>query len=79
MSRIKLIARPQGVFAGVNFMTPDVLGCYKLRVGYAELSAGTGMARQPIFGVTVRPDTDHARSQLFASKAEALAYIDVLS
>lgn len=72
---------PLGLFRGRNFMTPDVLGFYKLRreLGYAELSEGRGIDHQPIFGVTVKPDTEHKLSKLCHSRAEALAYIEELS
>jgi len=80
---VKPCAKPKGVFKGGNFMTPNVLGFYKLRVGYAELSEGTGMDHQLIFGVTVRPDKweegKQARSKLFQSKAAAMEYIESLS
>jgi hypothetical protein len=69
---------PKGMFEGDNFMTPNVRGYYKLRCGYAELSEGTGMSQQPIFGVTIRPDTEK-RSKLFQSNMEALDYIEDLS
>ena len=68
-----------GIFRGVNFMTPEVLGCYKLREGYAELSAGTGLRNEPIFGVTVRPDPHPQRSKMCCSKQEALDYIRSMS
>lgn len=81
---MKSIQKPQGVFTqgvfkGLNFMTPNVIMYYKLRKGYAELSEGTGISRQPIFGVTVEPDTDRARSKMCQSKSEALAYIESMS
>jgi hypothetical protein len=80
MTEMKAIQKPQGVFKGRNFMTPDVLMYFKLRKGYAELSEGTGLNRQPIFGVTVEPDTpDRARSKVCQSKSEALAYIRSMS
>jgi hypothetical protein len=64
-------------------MTPNRLGYFKLRVGYAELSQGRGMSQQPIFGVTVRPDVwedgKQARSRLFQSKAAAMEYIESLT
>ena len=73
---------PKGTFRGVNFMTPEVLGHYKLRKGWAELSQGRGMEGEPIYGVTVRmlggarltPDP----SKLLYSRAEALRYIQTL-
>lgn len=67
------------LFPGKNIMTPDVLSYYKLRKGYAELSYGTGMRHQPIYGVTVKPDPDHAISKLCQSKDEAIGYIVSLS
>lgn len=70
---------PRGLFRGANFMTPDVLACYRLRRGYAEISQGTGISRQPIFGVTVRPKDAPSRSQLFQSLAAARAYVEELS
>lgn len=79
----KILIPPKGVFRGSNFMTPDVLGYYKLRLGYAELSHGRGMSNQPIFGVTVRPDiafgSQGVRSKMFQSREEALTYIEELS
>ena len=70
---------PKGTFDDKNFMTPDVLGYYKIRKGYAELSTGTGFKYEPIFGVTVRPDPGHAMSKLCHSRSEALRYIETLS
>jgi len=81
---VKPVGRvPSGLFEGDNFMTPNRLGFFKLRVGYAELAEGRGMSQQPIFGVTVRPDKweegKQARSKLFQSKAAAMEYIESLS
>lgn len=85
---LRWCSAPRGVFRGTNFMTPTVLGYYKLRAnfGYAELSSGTGIGREPIFGVTVRDyrgehvrDGEADRSQLFHSKSAAIAYIESLS
>lgn len=74
---------PKGVFSGVNFMTPNIQRHFKLREGYAELSTGTGMYQEPIFGVTVRKhDGSHfspERSKLFHSMASAMEYIEELS
>jgi len=52
--------RPSGVFKGKNFMTPDVLGYWRVPGGYAELSKGAGFERgTTIYGVTcARPDGD---------------------
>ena len=68
---------PRGTFKGKNMMTPDILGYFKLRSGYAELSEGTGLSRQPIFGVTVRGAA--AESKLFQSYSAAVEYIESLS
>jgi hypothetical protein len=79
------IPRPyRELFKGENFMTPIRMGWFKLALGYAELSQGTGISHQPIFGVTVRPDKwEHngmeARSRLFQSKAAAMEYIESLT
>jgi hypothetical protein len=79
---MKACTPPRGVFQGSNFMTPNWLGYYKLRLGYAELSEGRGMSNQPIFGVTVRTgdglDTER-RSKLFQSRSDAEDYIEELS
>lgn len=80
---VKPLARaPKGLFDGDNFMTPNLLGFYKLRDGYAELSEGRGMNNQPIFGVTVRPEPaeyEKRRSRLFQSKSAAMEYIETLT
>lgn len=51
-------AYPRGVFRGTNFMTPHILGHYKVkhngRSVFVELSTGEGMDREPMWGVTVR-------------------------
>lgn len=80
---------PRGVFPGKNFMTPHIEGYYKLREGYAELSSGEGMTREPIFGVTVRglaranDDVGRAlereRSKMFHSRKAAIDYIKEMS
>lgn len=70
---------PRGVFEGVNFMTPNIEGYYRLRAGYAELSSGTGMKDEPIYGVTVRPDPAPRRSKMFHSKTDAINYIRSMS
>lgn len=76
---LQAITPPSGVFQGKNFMTPNVLGYFKLRpgYGYAELSEGRGMDGERIFGVTVRPDRTMGR--LFHSRADAQEYILSLS
>ena len=73
---------PKGTFPGVNIMTPEVLGHYKLREGWAELSQGRGMEGEPIYGVTVcmlggaRLTLDP--SKLLHSKVAAIRYIQTL-
>lgn len=80
MTLLRDVSPPRGLFQGNNFMTPRVLAYYKLRKGYAELSEGEGMSRQPIFGVTVRPEPKGVRlSKLFQSRAEAERYIAEMS
>ena len=82
MSKLQPTTPPKGVFVGINIMTPDVLGYYKLRSGYVELSEGTGFQNGPIFGVTVGEEDEKGpdeRSELFFSKQEALSYIESLS
>jgi hypothetical protein len=72
-------APPRGLFKGKNIMTPDVLAYYNLGNGrWAELSEGRGINRQPIFGVTVRPEPVPVQSKLCQSRAEAVRYIDGL-
>lgn len=74
---------PRGVFQGRNFMTPNWIGYFKLKQGYAELSHGRGIQDEPIFGVTVRKGDgshfDPERSKLFWTKQAALSYIGELS
>jgi len=81
MKEIKVALR--GVFRGSNFMTPTILGHYKLREGYAELSTGRGILGGPIWGVTVRrgdgEDFTPTRSGLFYSEKSALDRIEELS
>lgn len=76
------ISKPSGLFNGKNFMTPDIMAYYKLYKGYAELSKGTGLKYQPIFGVTVQThggEIASTASRLFQSQQEALDYIKALS
>lgn len=55
--------RPREIPSDPNFMTPNVLAYFKLQKGYAELAKGRGIVGDAIYGVTVRPDPDHARSR----------------
>jgi len=67
---------PKGMFKGANFMTPEILSYHRLGADtWAELSTGMGINRQPIWGVTVRPEHAHKVSKLFWSKAQAMRYI----
>ena len=70
---------PKGLFEGHNFMTPDIVCYYRLAKGWAELSTGTGMRHQEIFGVTVKPDEANVLSRLFQSRADAMAFIELLT
>lgn len=76
---IEHVNQPAGIFRGRNFMTPEVVGYYRTvyqgRTAYVELSRGRGMAREPLYGVTVR-DADGARfepdpSTCYRFRAEA--------
>lgn len=75
--------QPSRVFIGRNFMTPNIIGYFRLRVGFAELSTGTGMANQPIWGVTIRKSNGSRLSpdpsDCFQSKQDALDLIRSLS
>lgn len=67
---------------GYNFMTPDRLGYFEAGGFAVELSRGTGMDNQPIFGVTVR-HFDGSRpardaSKLFQDEGHARNYINLL-
>lgn len=67
-------------FLDVNFMTPNVEYYVKLRegLGHAELSTGTGMSGNALYGVTVRrhDGTDPNKlSKPFRTKEDAEAYI----
>ena len=82
---MRTVPKPEGLFKGENFMTPRVLGYYRLRksLGYAELSRGEGFKHEPIFGVTIQwsgsEESNHALSKMFWSMGEALNYIGNLS
>jgi len=58
---------------GRNIMTPNWLGYAQLPDGqWAELSQGRGIYDEPIFGVTVRPDTSLGGLRFSRRDAEAL-------
>ena len=71
-------------FAGRNFMTPDVIE-YGLKGDYVyELTVGTGMRRQLVYGVLVMDkytgERVEAKSELFQSLDAArthIRYLDV--
>ena len=44
---------PKGTFQNTNMMTPDIVGYFRLREGWAELSKGRGIYGDVIYGVTV--------------------------
>lgn len=78
------IRKMREMFPGKHLMTPEVLGYYKLKRGYAELSQGTGMRNQPIWGVTIKgfgfDDAEDRRlSDCFQSHAAAMERIEELS
>lgn len=78
MTRTQLHKRAEDYFVGRNFMTPDVDKCgFKGDYAY-ELSSGTGLKQQAIFGVTVKDKhtgEDVGKSEVFQSLRDALAYI----
>ncbi|WP_199615043.1 hypothetical protein [Paenibacillus alkalitolerans] len=68
-----------------NFMTPKVLGYYEAGLYAAELSEGTGVDGEPIFGVSVmRRDLDRrdketaSLSRFCCTREEAEEYIEQL-
>ena len=67
-----------GVVKGTNFMTPSIISYIEIENGVAELSKGTGMSREDIFGVTVvrNGEADHDNSKMFYSMSAARAYIN---
>ena len=77
---------PVGVFKGRNFMTPAVDsyydGYYAGHKVYIELSHGSGMSHETIYGVTVRKTDgtefkgDEDPSKCVFSLREAREYID---
>jgi len=75
------ISKPQGVFQGSNFMTPNPLayfaGTLDGRRVYIELSDGTGIFTSKRYGVTFRYadgsklDADFNPSDCFETRKEA--------
>lgn len=53
---------PKGTFTGKNFMTPAVIGYFRLTEGWAELASGRGLMGQTSYGVTVRTGHDQRLS-----------------
>ena len=72
---------PLAQLRSVNIMTPHRIADYRIKPGlYAELSGGTGMRGEDIYGVTVRPDEGTPRlSQLFWSERDARRYLERLA
>lgn len=71
-------AYPNG---GTNFMTPTIERRWTLSSGlHAELSSGTGMRNQPIWGATILSADGVSQYELskggFESRQDALDYID---
>lgn len=73
----------KSVVKGKNFMTPDVIRYGETRSHFFELSEGTDLEGQPIYGVTVVDWATHPAdrkhntklSQVFHSREFAEAYI----
>lgn len=79
---LKPLRRNPGLFKGKNFMTPNVRGYYRLALegGYAELSEGTGLYHEPLYGVTIRPEgPGWPKGDCFGSLRKALEFIEELS
>lgn len=70
------------VVKGENFMTPKLSGYWQSGDYQCEVSRGTGIDGQKIYGVTVvNTDTmehDHSLSKCFPNRQQALAYVKVL-
>lgn len=75
--------------AGENFMTPAIIGYCKIsETRWAELSHGTGIEHETIYGVSVRPEADAWKhepydydaklSDLFHSRRQADAHLAAL-
>jgi hypothetical protein len=69
----------QASIKGINVMTPEILA-YGVSGGFVyELSYGTGIKREPLFGVTIleRQTGYHRRdlSKCLSSEDEAMQYI----
>lgn len=75
---MRTVVPPRGLFAGTNIMTPNISAYYAIDGGYAELSYGRGIANEPIFGVTIRPESA-GKSHLFHDESKALSYIRSLT
>jgi hypothetical protein len=70
------------VVTGFNFMTPTVSGYWQSGDYQCEVSRGTGIDGNKIYGVTVvntdKMEHEHSLSKCFDSRAHALAYVKVL-
>jgi hypothetical protein len=66
---------------GMNFMTPTVIERRALKDLVYEISEGTGLSSEPIFGVTVltkQAEHKHELCKLFYSLEEAKEYVESL-
>jgi len=68
------------LFEGANLMTPEILGYYGTKEFAIELSTGTGIFGDRIFGVTVKVngESDYELNRCLHSKTEAINYINKL-
>lgn len=86
MLEVEAVTPPQGVFRGSNFMTPDVIGYFRVSpyrrysAVYVEFAKGRGFHGESIYGVSVRRANgemirDPDPSKLFHSMRAATEYI----
>lgn len=78
MKRLK--TRPEGIPRQPNFLTPEVIGYWRIGQFVAELSSGEGFERgTTIYGVTVSPDPTRKVSKGgFRTKTDAMDYMESL-
>jgi len=75
----RLTSKPREfVGFGANFMTPNVLSYWRVGKLAVEISQGEGIRREPIFGVTVKPDETFKLSKMVTSLALAMHYLEEL-
>jgi hypothetical protein len=79
----KLLGKPREfVDAGENFMTPRVVGYYRVGNFAVELSTGEGFKHEPIWGVTVKTRdgvTVNKLCAMFWSIGSAISHIGDLA